>query len=112
MKLKTQKSTTHVKVGDLVQVISGREKGNTGKVTKILFKKKAIIVEGINLKTKHQKSRQEGEKGSIVKTEAAIHVSNVMLYSTQNNVRSRLGYKSNEDGTKVRYLIKTQETIK
>nr|YP_010335776.1 ribosomal protein L24 [Chroothece richteriana]UNJ14182.1 ribosomal protein L24 [Chroothece richteriana] len=112
MKLKTQKFITHVKVGDLVKVISGKEKGNIGKIIKILFKKRSIIVEGINFKTRHQKSSQEGEKGSIIKTEAAINVSNVMLYSEQNNVRSRVGYKTIEDGTKVRYLIKTQEIIK
>ncbi|KAL6199283.1 hypothetical protein ACLB2K_029068 [Fragaria x ananassa] len=65
----------------------------------------------INLKTKHMKSREEGESGQIIKVEGAIHSSNVMLYSKEKNVASRVGHKILENGQRVRYLIKTGEII-
>ncbi|CAH2069958.1 unnamed protein product [Thlaspi arvense] len=101
----------HVKFGDTVKVISGRDKGKIGEVTKIFTHNSTIVIKDINLKTKHMKSREEGEPGQIVKIEAPIHSSNVMLYSKEKEVVSRVGHKVLEDGQKVRYLIKTGELI-
>ncbi|TQD76549.1 hypothetical protein C1H46_037921 [Malus baccata] len=101
----------HVKVGDTVKVISGHEKGKTGEVTKIFKHNSTVIVKEINLKTKHMKSREEGEPGQILKVEGAIHSSNVMLFSKEKNVASRVGHKILENGQRVRYLIKTGEII-
>ncbi|XP_010533525.1 PREDICTED: 50S ribosomal protein L24, chloroplastic [Tarenaya hassleriana] len=101
----------HVKVGDTVKVISGRDKGKIGEISKIFKHNSTIVVKEINLKTKHMKSREEGEPGQIVKVEAPIHSSNVMLYSKEQNLASRVGHKILEDGQKVRYLIKTGEII-
>uniref|UniRef100_A0A1D1YC49 50S ribosomal protein L24, chloroplastic n=1 Tax=Anthurium amnicola TaxID=1678845 RepID=A0A1D1YC49_9ARAE len=101
----------HVKVGDTVKVISGHDKGKIGEITRVFKHNSNIIVQDINLKTKHMKSREQGEPGQIVKMEAPIHSSNVMLYSKEQNVASRVGHKILDDGTHVRYLIKTGEII-
>ncbi|XP_038988190.1 50S ribosomal protein L24, chloroplastic [Phoenix dactylifera] len=101
----------HVKVGDTVKIISGHEKGKIGEITRVFRHNSTVIVQDMNLKTKHMKSREQGEPGQIVKIEAPIHSSNVMLYSKEKQLASRVGHKILEDGTKVRYLIKTGEII-
>ncbi|KAL6999404.1 60S ribosomal protein L24 [Sarracenia purpurea var. burkii] len=101
----------HVKVGDTVKIISGHEKGKIGEVTKIFRHDSSVVIKDMNLKTKHMKSREEGEPGQILKIEAPIHSSNVMLYSKEQNVASRVGHKTLEDGKRVRYLVKTGEII-
>ncbi|KAL5200687.1 hypothetical protein ABZP36_021890 [Zizania latifolia] len=100
----------HVKIGDTVQVIAGREKGKVGEVTRLLKHNSTVIVKDLNLKSKHKKGTDD-EPGEIVMIEGPIHSSNVMLYSKEKNVASRIGHKFLDDGTKIRYLIKTGETI-
>ena len=101
----------HVKRGDTVQVISGSDKGKVGEIVKVLPKQSKVVVEGVNVKTKHAKPQQEGESGQITTFEAPIHSSNVMLYSTKEKVASRICYTYNDDGRKVRMLKKTGEII-
>ncbi|MEA5418912.1 50S ribosomal protein L24 [Spirulina sp. CCNP1310] len=101
----------HVKKGDTVQVISGKDKGKVGEVLRSLPRTSKIIVKGVNIRTKHVKPQQEGESGRIDTFEAPIHSSNVMLYSTKEKVASRVGYTVTEEGRKVRVLKKTGEII-
>lgn len=101
----------HVKKGDTVQVISGKEKGKVGEVLQTLPKLSKVVVKGVNVKTKHVKPTQEGESGQITTLEFPIHTSNVMLYSTKEKVASRISYTYNADGRKVRMLKKTGEII-
>ncbi|KAA3467529.1 50S ribosomal protein L24, chloroplastic [Gossypium australe] len=101
----------HVKVGDTIKVISGRDKGKIGEISKIFKHNSTIVVKDINLKTKHMKSRGEDQPGQIIKIEAPIHSSNVMLYSKEKDVTSRVGHKVLDTGKKVRYLIKTGEIL-
>jgi large subunit ribosomal protein L24 len=101
----------HVKKGDTVQVISGRDKGKVGEILQTLPRRSAVIVKGVNVKTKHVKPQQEGESGQIVTFEAPIHSSNVMLYSNKQKVASRVCYTFTDDGRKVRMLKKTGEII-
>jgi large subunit ribosomal protein L24 len=101
----------HVKKGDTVQVIAGKDKGQIGEVLRALPKSSKIIVKGVNIKTKHVKPKGEGESGSIQTYEFPIHSSNVMLYSNKEKVRSRVGYTMTADGRKVRVLKKTGEII-
>ena len=112
---KTTKAPTrykmHVKKGDTVQVISGRDKGKVGKISRIIPKTSQVVVEGVNVRTKHAKPQQEGESGQIITFEAPIHSSNVMLYSDKEKTASRVGYSFAEDGRKVRMLKKTGEII-
>ncbi|KAH6764220.1 Translation protein SH3-like family protein [Perilla frutescens var. hirtella] len=101
----------HVKVGDTVKVISGKDKGKVGEVGMVITHNSTIVIKDINLKTKHVKSKGEEEPGQIIKIEAPIHSSNVMLYSKEKNVVSRVGHKTLDNGKRVRYLIKTGEVI-
>lgn len=101
----------HVKKGDTVQIITGREKGKVGEVLRAFPETSKVIVKGVNVKTKHVKPQQEGESGQITTIEAPIHSSNVMLYSKKEKVASRVCYTFNSEGRKVRMLKKTGEII-
>ncbi|MCT7972209.1 50S ribosomal protein L24 [Laspinema olomoucense] len=101
----------HVKTGDTVQIIAGKEKGKVGEIMKTFPTKSTVIVKGVNVKTKHVKPQQEGESGRIETFESPIHSSNVMLYSSKEKVASRICYTFTEDGRKVRMLKKTGEII-
>ncbi|MEM9448548.1 MAG: 50S ribosomal protein L24 [Cyanobacteria bacterium P01_E01_bin.6] len=110
-KQKLSQHKMHVRKGDTVQIISGREKGKIGEILESLPKQSKVIVKGVNIKTKHVKPRQEGESGQIKTFEAPIHSSNVMVYSTKEKVASRICYTYDSDGRKVRMLKKTGEII-
>jgi large subunit ribosomal protein L24 len=101
----------HVKKGDTVQVISGKDKAKVGEVLRVLPQKSQVVVKGVNIKTKHIKPQQEGESGQVQTYEFPIHSSNVMLYSTKQNVASRVCYTYDDKGRKVRKLKKTGEII-
>ncbi len=101
----------HVKTGDTVQVISGKDKGKVGEVIKALPQDSKVVVQGVNVKTKHVKPQAEGESGRIVTQEYPIHSSNVMLYSNKQNVASRICYTFTQEGKKVRMLKKTGEIL-
>lgn len=101
----------HVKKGDTVQVISGKDKGKVGEILQAFPKLSQVTVKGVNIRTKHVKPTGEGESGKIITYEAPIHSSNVMLYSSKEKVASRVCYTFTEDGRKVRKLKKTGEII-
>lgn len=107
----TERVKMHVKKGDTVQVITGKDKGKVGEVVRAIPEESRVIVQGVNVKTKHIKPQQEGESGQITTIEFPIHSSNVMLYSTKQKVASRISYTFNADGRKVRMLKKTGEII-
>jgi large subunit ribosomal protein L24 len=100
-----------IKKGDTVQVISGKDKGKTGEVLRTLPLENRVVVQGVNLRTRHVKPTQEGETGRVVTEEASLHASNVMLYSTDKNVVSRVEIVVEKDGTKKRRLKKTGEIL-
>jgi large subunit ribosomal protein L24 len=101
----------HVKKGDMVQVISGTYKGKVTKVLAVFPKTSTVVVEGVNLKTKHIKPQGESQPGEIVTREFPIHSSKVMLYSEKEKVASRICYTFTEAGKKVRMLKKTGEIL-
>lgn len=101
----------HVKKGDTVQVISGKDKGKVGEILQAIPKESKVVIKGVNIRTKHAKPRQQGESGQITTYEAPIHSSKVMLYSEKEKVASRFNYVITEDGKKVRKLKKTGEII-
>jgi large subunit ribosomal protein L24 len=100
-----------IKKGDTVQVIAGKDKGKTGEVLRTLPYENRVIVQGVNLRTRHVKPTQEGETGRIVTEEASLHASNVMLYSTTKKVASRVEIVVDKDGAKKRRLKKTGEFL-
>ena len=100
-----------IKKGDTVYVNSGNDKGKTGKVLSILTEKDRVIVEGINLVSKHTKPNTKQPQGGIIKQEAAIHISNVNLIDPASSKPTRVGFKV-EDGKKVRVAKKSGQEIK
>lgn len=83
-----------IKSGDLVQVISGADKGKQGKVLKVFPKTERVLVEGVKIVTKHNKANpMTGEAGGIEKVEASIHVSNVAIVDAETNKPTRVGYR-------------------
>jgi large subunit ribosomal protein L24 len=101
----------HVKKGDTVQIIAGKDKGKVGEIVSISAKTSEVVVQGVNMRTKHVKPQAEGESGQILTKEFPIHSSNVMLYSTKQKVASRVAHTMTEDGRKVRVLKKTGEIL-
>ena len=101
-----------IKTGDLVVVISGGEKGKTGKVLKTLPSENSVIVEGVNVVKKHVKPNQNNTKGSIVEKPNKIHVSNVALVDPKTTKPTRVGYKIGKDNKKIRVSKKSGTEIK
>ncbi|MEO0802661.1 MAG: 50S ribosomal protein L24 [Cyanobacteria bacterium J06642_2] len=100
-----------IKTGDTVQVISGDDKGKIGEVMATFPSRNKLIVEGVNVITKHVKPTQEGQNGSIETMEAPIHASNVMIYSKKKEIASRITYTFTPEGRKVRKLKATGEIL-
>ena len=101
----------HIKKGDTVYVNAGNDKGKTGKVLSVLTEKDRVIVEGVNLVSKHTKPNSKQPQGGIIKQEAAIHISNVNLIDPASSKPTRVGFKV-EDGKKVRVAKKSGQEIK
>ena len=102
----------HIRKDDTVMVISGNHKGKSGKVLEVLTKKNRAIVEGVNMITKHIKPSAANPEGGLEKTEASIHISNLMLVDPSTGERTRIGRKRDDDGKLRRYSKKTGEFIK
>nr|YP_009315392.1 Ribosomal protein L24 [Yamadaella caenomyce]SCW23847.1 Ribosomal protein L24 [Yamadaella caenomyce] len=109
MRRKHKKPRLHIKVGDIVKVIAGDYKGQTGEVIKIIYNNKKVIVKDINMTTKHLRPQQEGETGSIIRQEKPIDSSNIMLYDTKNATASRYKKVRKNDGQYERILLKITE---
>ena len=92
----------HVKTGDTVVILSGKDKGKKGKVLEVSPTEKKVIVEGCNMVTKHVKPRRMGESGGIVKAEAPLYACKVMLVCPKCGEPTRLAHKVLADGTKER----------
>ncbi len=101
----------HVKRGDIVKVISGKDKGKEGKILTAYPETGKVVVEGVALVKKHQKARMQGQESSIVTKEAAIDASNVLRVCSKCGKAARTGVKILEDGSKVRYCKKCQEVF-
>jgi large subunit ribosomal protein L24 len=101
-----------IRKGDTVMVIAGNDKGKTGKVQEVILEKSRAIVEGINIVTKHEKPSAGKPDGGMKKTEAAVHVSNLMLVDPASGKPTRVGRKLNDKGKLQRYSKKTGEFIK
>ncbi len=104
-------NSLHVKTGDTVVVLSGKDKGKKGKVLEVSPKEKKVIVEGLSMVTKHVKPRQMGEPGGIVKAEAPLYASKVMVVCPKCGKPTRVAHKILADGTKTRLCKKCGETF-
>ncbi len=101
----------YIKKGDTVYVNAGNDKGKTGKVLEVIRSKDRVIVEGVNMVSKHTKPNPKNPQGGIVKQEAGVHISNLQLVDPAKGGPTRIGFKF-VDGKKVRYSKKSGEEIK
>ena len=99
-----------LKKGDTVEVITGKDKGKQGEIEAVFPKKNKIIVQGVNTASKHSKPSRANEQGGIIDKDMPIDASNVMLVVGGKKVR--VGYKLNDDGTKVRIARPSGEEIR
>ena len=101
-----------IRKGDEVVVKTGKDSGKRGTVLRVLPERDKVVVENINVVKKHSKPNpQAGVPGGIVEKEMPVHVSNVMLYNPQTKKGDRVGFKTLEDGRKVRVFKSTQEVV-
>jgi large subunit ribosomal protein L24 len=101
-----------LKKNDLVEVIAGRDAGKRGKILMVLREKGRVVVQGVGFVKRHTRPNpQRNIKGGIAEREAAIHVSNVMIVSPDNDKRTRIAAKTLADGRKVRVSRKTGEAL-
>ena len=102
----------HIKKNDMVYVLSGKDRGKTGKVLKVFLDKERAVVEGLNYIHKHTKPNpQKNVKGGILPKESPIHISNLMVVCKRCNKHSRIGFHVAQDGRKVRVCKKCNELL-
>ena len=98
-----------IKKGDTVQVTTGNDAGKTGRVIKVYLDKDRVVVEGVNIVKKHARPTQDNPQGGIIEKESSIHISNIMLVI--GGKPTRVGFKSLENGKKVKFAKSTGEVI-
>ncbi|MDP3936549.1 MAG: 50S ribosomal protein L24 [Deltaproteobacteria bacterium] len=101
----------YIRKNDTVVVITGKEKGKSGKVLRVIRSKGAVIVEKINIVKRHSRPTSEIKQGGIIEKEAPLYVSKVLLRCPKCNAGRRIGRKVLDDGTKVRICRKCQEVL-
>ena len=99
-----------IRTGDEVIVISGRNRGQTGKVRQVIAEKDRVVIEGVNIVIKHLR-RGRARQAGRVEVEAPLHVSNVMLLDPETKQPTRVGVRKNDDGKNERYSKKTGKSI-
>ena len=102
----------HIRKGDTVFVNAGNDKGKTGKVLEVLREKDRVVVEGINMVSKHTKPSAKHPQGGIIKQEAGIHISNLQVVDPAKGGPTKIGRRIGEKGKLVRYAKKSGEEIK
>jgi large subunit ribosomal protein L24 len=103
---------THIKKGDTVMVITGESKGQKGRVLEVNREKERALVEGVNMVSKHTKPNAKAPQGGIIKKEAPVHISNLMLIDPASGKPARIGRRLNDKNKLVRYSKKSGEEIK
>ena len=101
----------HVRKGDTVVVVAGKERGKRGKVLRVIPEKSRVVVERVNMIKKHQRPTQKVRQGGIIEREGSIHLSNVMLVDPGSDTPTRVGMKALSDGKKVRLARRSGEML-
>ena len=101
----------HVKKGDSVLVITGINKGKKGKVLEVIKNDSRVLVEGVNIRTKHKKAKNRYQQGGLIKQEVPVHSSNVMLICKKCNAPTKVGKLILENGSKARVCKKCNEVM-
>lgn len=100
-----------IRKGDMVQVVKGKDVGKKGKILQVLAAEQRALVEGVNFVKKHRRQTRQDQQGGIVSVERPLHIAKVMLLCKQCNKPVRVGFKTLEDKTKVRFCKSCKEVI-
>lgn len=100
-----------IKKGDTVKILSGKDKGKTGKILRVLPAINRVVVESINIHTRFEKSKKAGQPGQKITFPAALHRSNVMLIDSNSGKSTRIGFNIMEDGSKIRIARKSGKAV-
>jgi large subunit ribosomal protein L24 len=100
-----------IRKGDRVEVISGAEKGKRGEVVRVLPRRSRAVVQGVAIAKHHVKPRGLGQPGGMQEQEASVHLSNLMLVDAKTDRPTRVGFRLNQDGSKVRIARRSGETV-
>jgi large subunit ribosomal protein L24 len=100
-----------IKKGDTVVVLSGKDKGTTGTVSKVMPKEGKVVVEGVNVMTRHRKPSQANPQGGIDRVPAPMAISKVAVADPKSGKPTRVRFEVSKDGKKVRVAVKSGETI-
>lgn len=111
MKKQNKIKKFHIKTGDRVEVIAGNHKGEQGEVLEVIREKNRAIVEGVNIVTKHVKPTRENPEGGVRRTEAGVHISNLMVIDPKSGEKTRTGRKKDDEGKLKRYSKKSGQFI-
>jgi large subunit ribosomal protein L24 len=109
---KNKQPKLKIRKGDTVKVIAGNDKGKSGEVLEVIIEKRRVLVKDVNVVTKHEKPSAGKPEGGLKKTEAPVHISNVMLLDGASGKPTRVGRKLDDKGKLKRYSKKTGEIIK
>jgi large subunit ribosomal protein L24 len=101
----------HVKKDDTVAILSGKDKGKTGRVLRVLPEKGRVVVENINMVKRHTRPTQQNNEGGILEKESTLDISNVQLVCSSCNTAARTGMRTLDDGNKVRFCKKCNEIV-
>ena len=104
-------SAAKIKKGDKVVVLSGRDKGRTGEVAKVMTKDSKVVVSGVNVAVRHRKATQLNPQGGLERKEAPMHVSKVAIVDPKDGKATRVRFETGKDGKKVRVSARTGEKI-
>ncbi|MGM0496346.1 MAG: 50S ribosomal protein L24 [Bacteroidota bacterium] len=107
-----KRKKSHIKKGDTVYVNTGESRGQQGRVLEVMRKQNKALVEGVNLVSKHTKPNSDNPQGGIIKKEAPVHLSNLMVVDPSTGEPTRIGRKRNQNNKLVRYSKKSGEEIK
>jgi len=100
--------TMKIRKGDTIVILSGNDRGKTGRVLSVDPAKNKVVVEGVNLIKRHSRPTQRNPKGGIVEREGAVHLSNVALYRDGHKVKVGFAWRDGEGGTKTKFRINRQ----
>ncbi|KJJ84335.1 Ribosomal protein L24 [Candidatus Omnitrophus magneticus] len=100
-----------IKKNDTVKILSGKDKGKTGRVIQVIPERNRLVVQGLNLVKKHTKKRRQDEPGGIISKESSLHQSKVNIVCGRCNKATRIGIELLKDGTKARYCKKCKELL-
>jgi large subunit ribosomal protein L24 len=105
------KSKLKIRTGDTVKVLSGKDKGQTGKVLRVIPEIGKVVVENVNMHTKFQRAKQAGKKGTQIRLSSPLSISKVMLIDSNSGKPSRVGFQTLENGTKQRIAKKSGKAV-